>query len=161
MKNKKGDIPSDYPYASGRNEKNSHTHREEINHLRKNKKGDISTTILVIGVFAACSLALLSFYFSGIDSKETLSRLEIIKKVNSFADEIKFYKNPEINKNPEEIMEIFEKKASNEDIIYSAKKEGENYKITATLYRNKYIAIGFGFGEKIPVFTVEYTFKAG
>lgn len=127
--------------------------------MTRNKRGDISTTILVVGVFAVCSLALLSFYFSGIDSKETLSRIEIIKKVNSFADEIKFYKNPEINKKPEEIMEIFQMKAGNGNIIYSAKKEGENYKITATLYKNKYIIIGFGFGEKKPVFTIEYTFK--
>jgi len=124
-----------------------------------NKKGDVSTTILVIGVFAICGLALLSFYLSGIDSKETFSRLDIIKNVNSIADEIRFYKNPEINKNPEEIMEIFGKEIQKGSIVYSAKKEGGNYKITAILYEDKYDFVIFGFGEKIPVFSVEYTFK--
>ena len=157
--NNRGDISSDSHTHRERNKKNFHTHREKINHLQKNKKGDISTTILVVGVFAICSLALLSFYFSGIDSKETFSRLEIIKKVNSIADEIKFYKNPEINKNPEEILEIFQAKTSNENLIYSATGDGNNYKITATLYENKYSLIGFGFGERIPVFSVEYAFK--
>ena len=126
---------------------------------KKNKRGDISITILVIGVFAICSLALLSFYFSGIDSKETFSRIEIIKKVNSIADEIKFYKNSEINKKPEEIMEIFNAKNGDGNLVYSAKKEGDNYKITATVYENKHKIIGFGFGEKMPVFSVEYTFR--
>lgn len=135
-------MNSDYAYAS-----------------RKNKKGDVSITILVVGVFAICSLALLSFYFSGIDSKETFSRLEIIKKVNSIADEIRFYKNSEISENPEEIMEAFGAKNGDGDLIYSAKKEGDAYKITAVLYENKYNLIVFGFGEKKPVFTVEYTFK--
>lgn len=124
-----------------------------------NRRGDISTTILVVGVFAICSLALLSFYFSGIDSEETFSRLEIIKKVNSIADEIRFYKNPEINKNPEEIMEIFQPKTSNENLVYSAAKIGDDYKITATLHENKYGLIGFGFGERIPVFSVEHTLR--
>ena len=124
------------------------------------KKGDISTTILVIGVFAICGLALLSFYLSGIDSKETFSRLEIINKVNSIADEIKFYRNPEINKKPEEIMEIFQAKTSDENLAYSAVKDGDNYKVTAVLYESKYDLIFFGFGEKKPVFTAEYAFKA-
>ncbi|MEK6760336.1 MAG: hypothetical protein AABX93_00245 [Nanoarchaeota archaeon] len=126
---------------------------------RKNRRGDISTTILVVGVFAICSLALLSFYLSGIDSEETFSRLEIIKKVNSIADEIRFYKNQEINKKPEEIMGIFQPKTSNENLVYSAAKIGDDYKITATLYENKYNLMGFGFGERIPVFSVDYSFK--
>ena len=142
----------------------SHTHREgnKKNHayaLRRNKKGDISTTILVLGVFAVCSLALLSFYLSGVDSKKTFSRLEIIKNVNSIEDEIKFYKNSEINKNPEEIMEAFKEKTSNENIVYSAKSEGGNYKITATLYENRYDFVIFSFGEKTPVFSVEHIFS--
>lgn len=124
-----------------------------------NKKGDISTTILVIGVFAICGLALLSFYLSGIDSKETLSRIEIIKKVNSLADEMRFYSNPEINKKPEEIMEIFSAKNGNENLIYSASKSGDSYKITAVLYKNKYRIIGFGFGKRTSVFSVEHTFS--
>ena len=34
----RGDTPSDYPYASGRNEKNSHTHREKAKHCPRRKK---------------------------------------------------------------------------------------------------------------------------
>lgn len=122
-----------------------------------NKRGDISTTILVIGVFAICGIALLSFYFSGIDSKESFSRIEIIKNVNLIANEIKFYKNSEVNKNPEEIMTAFTEKNNDSNVVYSAKKEGDSYKVIASYYENKYDFFIFGFGEKTPTFTVEHT----
>jgi len=125
----------------------------------KSRKGDIPITILVIGVFLVCSLALLSFYLSGINEKKTATRLEIMREVNSLTDEIKFYKNPEINKNPDILMDAFNKKNSNDNPSYDITNLGGKYKIDAAYFENKYQVLGFGFGEKKTIFSVEYTFK--
>lgn len=125
----------------------------------KNKRGDIPITILVIGVFLVCSLALLSFYLSGINEQKTATRLEMMREVNSLTDEIKFYRNPDINKNPEALMDAFNKKNSNDNPSYSIINLGGKYTIDANYFDNKYKVFGFGFGEKKIIFSVEYTFK--
>jgi len=125
----------------------------------KNKHGDIPITILVIGVFLVCSLALLSFYLSGINEKKTAVKLEIMREVNSLTDEIKFYKNPDINKNPELLIDAFSNKNSNDNPSYSIINDGGNYKINAAYFENKYQAFGFGFGGKKIIFSVEYAFR--
>lgn len=71
-----------------------------------NKKGDIPITILVIGVFAICGLAIFSFYISDSKIKEDFVNTELIEKINSFAEEIAFYKN--LGKDPMQEMEIFD-----------------------------------------------------
>ena len=125
----------------------------------KNNKGDIPITILVIGVFLVCSLALLSFYLSGMDEKKTAISLEMVREVNSLTDEIKFYKNPEINKNPDALMDAFNKKNSNDNPSYDIINLGGKYKIDATYFENRYKFLIFSFGEKKTIFSVEYAFK--
>src|SRR3989344_1969294 len=122
----------------------------------KQKKGDISITLLVLGVFAVCALALLSFYISGTNGKETAARIGIIEKINSLAEEIKFYKNPEIGKNHEEIMDIFDKGIREQDVIFTGIKEGGKYTIKADYFERDIEFFGFGLGEKKTLFSVEY-----
>jgi len=124
----------------------------------KNKNGDVPITILVIGVFAVCSMALFSFYISGISGKETFLRVGIIEQTNSIANEIKFYKSSEIEKNPEELMDIFKNSNSEENFVISGKKENEIYEINATYFENEIRIFGFDFGEKKPMFSVLYRF---
>jgi len=52
-----------------------------------NKKGDISTTILVIGVIAVCALALISFYNSKISIQNSFGGVRLIEKMNSEIEE--------------------------------------------------------------------------
>ena len=56
----------------------------------KNKKGDIPITILVIGVFAVCTLALLSFYSSIGFTKHSFVGTELIEQLNSEIEQQSF-----------------------------------------------------------------------
>ena len=124
----------------------------------KNKKGDISITLLVLGVFAVCSLALFSFYISGINGKETAIRVGIVEKIKSLEEEIRFYQNPEINKNPMEIMELFDKGVIEDNLVFIGIKNGDRYTITGTYFEYDFQPFGFGIGEKKTIFSVEYEF---
>lgn len=65
--------------------------------LIKNKKGDIPITILVIGIFAVCTLAILSFKFMDIKiTKGFYESIEAIEEMNSQIQEYYFYKNAQV-----------------------------------------------------------------
>ena len=59
----------------------------------KNKCGDIPITILVIGVFAVCSLALLSFYYSDTKVKNSFVGIDKMEKMNLQMEQYLVYKN--------------------------------------------------------------------
>ena len=126
--------------------------------MKMNKRGDISITLLVMGVFAACTLTLFSFYISGVDRKETGLKIGIMEKINSLAEEIKFYKNPEIGKDPKEVMEIFDKGITDGNILFTGINNGDNYKINAEYSERDFELFGFGLGERKVLFSVEYIF---
>jgi len=50
---------------------------------RMNKKGDIPTTVLVIGVFVVCSLALGSFYVSNFKVEKSFVGIALMEEMNS------------------------------------------------------------------------------
>ena len=93
-----------------------------MKNIIKNKKADIPITILVIGVFAICTLAILSFKF--IDIKTTkgfYESIEAIEEMNSQIQKHYFYKNAGVDGNEflgakEGYLEI-EKKIDNKVII--------------------------------------------
>jgi len=70
--------------------------------MRQNKKGDVPITILVVGVFALCTLALITFYFAEIKIQNAFSGLNVAENVNSIAEQLNFYKK----NNPDEINQI-------------------------------------------------------
>ena len=123
-----------------------------------NKRGDISITLLVLGVFTVCTLTLFSFYISGVDGKETALKVGIVEKINSLAEEIKFYKNPEIGKNPEDVMEIFDAGITEGNINFVGIREGETYKIKSEYSERDLELFGFGLGERKVLFSIEYSF---
>lgn len=56
--------------------------------MRKiNKRGNLPIIILVIGVLAVCSLALLSFYVSNFKVSNSFSGIKLVEKVNSQIEE--------------------------------------------------------------------------
>ena len=128
--------------------------------IKKSKRGDISITLLVLGVFAVCSLALFSFYISGINGKETAIRVGMVEKIKSLEEEVRFYQNPEINKDPMEIMELFNEGIIEDDLVFIGIKEKEEnkYKITGTYFEYDFQLFGFGIGERKAIFSVEHTF---
>lgn len=70
----------------------------------ENKRGDIPTAILVLGAFAVCTLALISFYASSIFVENNFFGLDLVEKMNSQVNEYNFYNSK--NLNGEEIREI-------------------------------------------------------
>jgi hypothetical protein len=95
----------------------------------KNKKADIPVAILVIGVFAICTLAILSFKFMDIKTtKGFYESIEGIEEMNSQIQKYLFYKNAGVEDSKiEEFLEIkqdaerkyieVEKKINNVSII--------------------------------------------
>jgi len=70
----------------------------------KNKNGDVPTAILVLGTFAVCALALVSFFASSLFVENTFFGPELIEKMNSQVNEYNFYGFKDLN--GEEIREI-------------------------------------------------------
>ena len=70
-----------------------------------NKKGDIPVTILVIGVFAICLIAILSFYISDSKVKKDFYSIEIIEQAKILKDKIGVYEK--LGFSEEEIKEVF------------------------------------------------------
>jgi len=52
-----------------------------------NRKGTISTIILVIGVLAVCALAIASFYSSNFKVKNSFAGISLLEQANSQAEE--------------------------------------------------------------------------
>lgn len=124
-----------------------------------NRRGDVSITILVIGVFAICALAIFSFYSSTADFKESFKGIFILGKINSFSEEIKFYGNPDVKLDPLEVMEIFNKPSEENDVLFSGVKENGNYILAGKFERYDNRLLGFGFGKTKNIISAEYTFK--
>ena len=58
-----------------------------------NKRGDVSITILVIGVFAVCTLAILSFLFYNQLNQGVFVNTEIFEDLSSQEENFYFYVN--------------------------------------------------------------------
>lgn len=56
-----------------------------------NKRADIAITILVIGVFAICTFAILSFYFPSTNIKDEFRCVELVSEAALVLEEIEFY----------------------------------------------------------------------
>jgi hypothetical protein len=62
----------------------------------KNNRGDIPITILVIGVFAICAFAIISFVFSSISLRNSFVGIDIVENVNNKI-EFKEFNNEDVN----------------------------------------------------------------
>jgi len=58
----------------------------------ENKKGDLPVTLLVIGIFALCGFALLTFFISDFKTTNSFVGLSVLQNVNSKIDGYNFYK---------------------------------------------------------------------
>ncbi len=74
--------------------------------LIKNKRGDISVTILVIGVLAICTLAIFSFYFSDRNVKKDFVVIQVVEEASIIREKISLYEES-LEFSEEEIKEIF------------------------------------------------------
>ena len=115
-------------------------------------KGNIAITILVLGVFAVCSLALLSFYSSTLNIDNSFVRIDIVKQAKVFEKEIIFEESQ--GKNIQE-MELFKKGIEIGDVIFNASKDENYYIIEGKYSENKW----WGVGSKKEIFSIKYWVK--
>ncbi len=80
--------------------------RKENTFFPKNRKADIPVTILVIGVLAICTLAILSFFLSDRIVKNDFVVLEAVEEAKIMKEKISFYANAGFSE--EEIKNIIE-----------------------------------------------------
>jgi hypothetical protein len=50
--------------------------------LKNNKRGDVPITLLVLGIFVVCTLAILTFVRSDMQTKTSFSGIGIMEKAN-------------------------------------------------------------------------------
>ena len=86
--------------------KNKKETKQVLSHTAflQNRKGDVPTAILVLGTFAVCALALVSFFASSILVETTFFGPDLVEKMNSQVNEYKFYSSKSLDNN--EIREI-------------------------------------------------------
>jgi hypothetical protein len=82
-----------------------------------NNKADIPVTVLVIGVFAVCSLAMVSFFYVNVKVINSFVGLNLIEEVSADMEKINFPKQSEI-KGPD----IQTEKGSGKTMLYREKK---------------------------------------
>ncbi len=106
-----------------------------------NKKGDLPVTILVIGVFGICTLALLSFISSSYRIGGDFNSIDLMEKANSQIENYYFYKREGlINDNILKILNI------------KIDENGKNY-----FYIGEKFSKGFLFSKKSNLkFSIEY-----
>lgn len=62
--------------------------------LKVNKKGSIPITILVIGVFVVCTLALFSFFAANISLRNMYAGIDKIEEANVYLEKSELHKLP-------------------------------------------------------------------
>ncbi|MCW8965128.1 MAG: hypothetical protein OQK82_00365 [Candidatus Pacearchaeota archaeon] len=60
--------------------------------LVRNRRGDIPITILVIGIFGVCVLAVISFIYSNIALRNDLVGIDVIENLNNQIEYLEFQK---------------------------------------------------------------------
>ncbi len=126
------------------------------NILKKiNKRGDVPTAILVLGVFALCALALISFYISGIFVENNFFGPNLVEQMNSNINEYNFYSSE--NLNAQEIREIL---LLEEDFYISENPEsGRSFEINKTTANFKFGGLSFNkedWSEEKLLISVKY-----
>lgn len=86
------------------------------------KKGSVPVTILVIGVFALCSLAMFTFFVSDFKITNVFVGLGIVENVNSQVDSYDFYKRSGVSEEDlsfvYDIQEMDSKRYIYEELTY-------------------------------------------
>jgi hypothetical protein len=105
----------------------------------KNKRGDVTITILVLGVFLLGAFALLSFFMSDFKLSNSFESILVMEKANSQIDEYLFYRNSGVA--IEDIYTLFEiKEINNVKYLHNEVNSKGN----------------FGVKEKELLFSVDY-----
>ena len=109
--------------------------------MKKNKRGDIPTVVLVIGVFAVSTLALITFYLADFRTSNSFVGLQVMQKLNAQVEEYTFYLN---NGGTQ---------SSLNDKFSIKQIDGKNYFYFEVPYSKSLFG---GGNSKVPLFSVRY-----
>lgn len=118
-----------------------------------NKKGDVPITLLVIGVFAICGLALLSFYVADVKVKRTFVGIDLVEKLNINVEKYEVYENKDYVH--EEIMEELNNADLSDRNFYYVEKMGDTY-LEINKTKNKFQFDFKDWKEKEFLFSAKY-----
>ena len=98
---------------------------------RKNRRGEVPITILVIGVFAVCSMALFTFFVADFKMSNSFVGVEIMQKMDASIDEYNFYVDNGMN--PNKVAGFFPIiKEGNKRYIYYSKNKSSNFGLSGS-----------------------------
>ncbi len=105
----------------------------------KNKRGDVPITILVIGVFAICSLALLSFYIAEVRMERNFVGLDLMEKLDTNVEKYEVYVSEGYDKNSilSELGEGDFYYVEGEDEYFEINKTKTNFQFDFDDWKNK------------------------
>lgn len=98
---------------------------------RLNKKGDIPTLVLVVGVFLVCALIVFSIVLSVDMFKDNFKVLNYMAAAKSTAEKIKFYENA--GQNPTDFMDFIKRDGG--DYVISVQTPETQNKVFSMQYR--------------------------
>lgn len=107
--------------------------------INKNKRGDIATMVLVIGVFLVCAITILSLAISLTSVNNDFNVLQNMASINSAAEQARFFENAGLD--PLDYLEI--------------KKENNQYLLTSERMSDD-VSVSWGLEKEKRVFYVEY-----
>jgi len=99
-----------------------------------NKRGDIPVTILVIGVFAICGLAMISFFVSIDNQKAGFEDIGIVGEVKFEAEKYIFYTNLGMAKTEIKNLLNFKEDSSKKIYFYEEKKDKNKISFSVVYY---------------------------
>ncbi len=107
------------------------------------KKGDLPVTILVIGIFAVCAFALLTFFISDFNISNSFVGISSTSHVSSFMDQYLFFEShqvPTAKLNP----------------LFNVTVQGGKEYLSESKYENQGGFLGIIGGSPVLVFSVKY-----
>lgn len=107
------------------------------------KKGDLPVTILVIGIFAVCAFALLTFFMSDFKISNSFIGVSMTSQVSSVMDQYLFLQNHGV---PQDKLNA---------LLNISTEYGRNY-VNASRYDTEGGFFGLIGGSKVLVFSVKY-----
>jgi len=111
----------------------------------RGRKGNVSIVLLVIGIFAVCSLAIVTFFISNSKVNNSLEGIMDIKEMNSAINQYTFYINQGVSE--EKAKSFFDVRLNDfgEEVLFFEKKD--------TRWS---LDFSNNFEEEYVVFSVEY-----
>jgi len=90
-----------------------------------NKKADIPITILVIGVFVICTLALITFFVSSVKEKNSFVGVKLMQKINYQIEDYFLHRdlsNLDVKTNSQGQKALYQEKKDTEGFLWWEKE---------------------------------------